>query len=235
MIIVLLAILSVVLLASLMIFGIDQRTYEFGMLRALGLERFSLVILLTLQGFIFAICGWCLGLILSWIVTILIQMTFYLQVRFLLNVNYDLIAWMVGLVFGIVLPIVVNMFSIRSALTTSLRDALDLYRRSVDGLTVVIVRLEKLGINQTAFIVAIELSVYGFLFYYVVPYFFFFNRFDLFIYTFNAILLATLISLTIIANILQPLLEQLFVWLCSLLMFSQKPLTAVIWKNLESH
>lgn len=38
-ILILLAILSYILISSLMVFNIDEKTYEFGMLRALGLER----------------------------------------------------------------------------------------------------------------------------------------------------------------------------------------------------
>lgn len=41
-----LAILAILLIYSLMISDIDSKTYEFGMLRALGLENTNLVVLL---------------------------------------------------------------------------------------------------------------------------------------------------------------------------------------------
>lgn len=44
-ILVLLGILSYFLIASLMIFNVDEKTYEFGMLRALGFKKENIVVL----------------------------------------------------------------------------------------------------------------------------------------------------------------------------------------------
>jgi ABC-type lipoprotein release transport system permease subunit len=235
MILVLLAILSVVLLASLMVFSIDEKTYEYGMLRALGFKRNNIVMMLIIQGLIFATCGWCLGILLSWVVAMGLNIFFYLDIRMLTAISYDPTAWVVTVFFGFVIPIAVNMYSIKSSLSNSLRDSLDLYHRTIGTLTVIFVKLEKLGISNTVFVVSIELAVYGFLFYYVAPMLFFYNKFDWFIYLFNSVLLATIISMTVISNILQPYLELAFMKFASLFLKKDKPLETVIRKNLEAH
>ena len=60
-ILILFAILSYFLINSLMIFNVDEKTYEFGMLRAFGFKKSNIVVLLLFQGIIFAVCGWFIG------------------------------------------------------------------------------------------------------------------------------------------------------------------------------
>ena len=235
MILVLLLILATVLLGSLMVFSIDQKTYEFGMLRALGLVKTNIVLMLIIQGTVFAICGWAFGILLSWTISIMLQISFYLDIRLDADINFDYIAWIVSVLFGFLMPIIVNVYSIRSALSNSIKDSLDLYHRTINTITVVIVKLQRLGIDRTVFLVSIELAVYGFLFYYVAPLTFFYNRLDLFIYLFNTILLASIISLTVLANIFQEYLEILLAWMCLPLIWTQRPLISVIMKNIKAH
>ena len=235
MILVLLAILCVVLLSSLMVFSIDEKTYEFGMLRALGFRRNNIILMLVMQAGVFAVCGWCFGVLLSWIISTGLQILFYVDIRMLTSIRFDNTAWLVTVIFGFAIPIIVNVYSIRNSLSESLKDSLDLYHRTIGAMNVIFVKLEKLGISNTVFIVSIELTVYGFLFYYVAPYLFFLNRLDLFIYLFNSILFATIISLTVIANIFQEYLELLFMYTCKMFIGSNKPLITVVKKNLQAH
>ena len=55
-----------------MICDVDEKTYEFGMLRALGLKKKGLIILLLFEGTIFAIPGLCLGLIFAYFINIMV-------------------------------------------------------------------------------------------------------------------------------------------------------------------
>lgn len=235
MILVLLLIMSTVLLASLMVFSIDQKTYEFGMLRALGLIKSNIVLMLIIQGTIFAVCGWAFGIILSWTISVLLQIIFYLDIRLNAEINFDYVAWIVSAIFGFCMPVIVNIISIRSALSDSIKDSLDLYHRTINTLTVIFIKLKRLGINRTVLLVSAELAIYGFLFYYVAPLLFFYNRLDLFIYLFNTILLATIIAMTILANIFQEYLEVALAWMCLPLIWKQKSLISVVMKNIQAH
>jgi ABC-type antimicrobial peptide transport system permease subunit len=146
-ILIILAILSYILISSLMVFNIDEKTYEFGMLRALGFKRQSLVYMLLIQGFIFSVSGWTLGIVTSFVMTTAIKYYFYMSLRIKIGVVMSLLAWISSIFFGFMTPIITNFFSISKSLGKNLKDSLDLYRRSVNELTIVFVKLNKLGIS----------------------------------------------------------------------------------------
>lgn len=234
-ILIILAILSYILISSLMIFNIDEKTYEFGMLRALGLKRQNLVYMLFIQGFFYSVAGWSVGVVTSFVASSFIKYIFYLNARVKIGVTMEMIAWIATIFFGFATPIFTNFTSIKKSLGNNLKDSLDLYRRSVNQMTIIFVKLAKLGISRTTFILAVQLSVYGFLFYYVAPLSFFFNRIDIFLLLLNLVFLGMILGLTVMANLLQPYAEQLMLVICHLFMWKNKSLKVVIEKNLQSH
>lgn len=64
----LLSVLSILLIYSLMISDVEEKTYEFGMIRALGLKKISLIHLILIEGLLFAIPGLSLGLIFAYLI-----------------------------------------------------------------------------------------------------------------------------------------------------------------------
>ena len=74
-----LMILTGMLLYSLMLSDVDSKTYEYGMLRALGFKSSHLIGMITIQSFIFSVPGVALGLIVACIFNVLFRlMIFYL-------------------------------------------------------------------------------------------------------------------------------------------------------------
>ena len=57
--------LSVMLIYSLMVSDIDERTYEMAMIRALGLKSISIVHIIVMQSFIFLVPGVLAGVCIS--------------------------------------------------------------------------------------------------------------------------------------------------------------------------
>jgi hypothetical protein len=55
----------------------------------------------------------------------------------------------IGLVTGLVIPMLSNVVPIRQALGTSLRNALDRFRQGVDDLEVSVIRMESVHVNMT--------------------------------------------------------------------------------------
>ena len=84
----LLVIISIILIYSLMISDVDEKTYEFGMLRALGLTNTSLVLLLILEGLFFAIPGFCMGLLFAYLLNSAAAFLFFKDTE--LKTSYDL-------------------------------------------------------------------------------------------------------------------------------------------------
>ena len=234
-ILIVLAILSYILINSLMVFNIDEKTYEFGMLRALGLRRKSLVYMLFIQGFIFSIAGWTLGVLTSYIASVLIKYIFYMQARVKIGLTMEMFAWIATIFFGFATPVFTNFFSINKSLGHNLKDSLDLYRRSVNQMTIVFIKLAKLGISKTKLLLAFEMTLYGFIFYYVAPLTFYFNRFDIFVMLLNLVFLGMILGLTVMANLLQSLMESLVLLICKAFMCKNRSLKVVIEKNLQSH
>ena len=68
--------LSVLLVYSLMLGNVDERAYEFGMMRSLGFKKNNLIYLVLLKGIFFAIPGIIFGLISSYIINIFISFLF---------------------------------------------------------------------------------------------------------------------------------------------------------------
>jgi len=55
-----------------MICDVDEKTYEFGMLRALGFKKTGVLLLILFEGIIFAIPGLCLGLLFAYFLNIIV-------------------------------------------------------------------------------------------------------------------------------------------------------------------
>jgi len=72
-IVVFIVILSAMLIYSLMVSDIDERTYEMAMLRALGLRKTSIIHLILIQSWIFGVSGVAIGVIISGILNVLVR------------------------------------------------------------------------------------------------------------------------------------------------------------------
>lgn len=66
-----LSILSVQLIYSLMLSDVDEKTYQYGMLRALGFRNKNLITLISMQSFSFSIPGLLGGLLVAYFLNII--------------------------------------------------------------------------------------------------------------------------------------------------------------------
>lgn len=73
----LLLMLAVLLIYSLMIGDVEEKTYEFGMLRALGFNKLWIMILLMLESFVFSIPGLILGMLTAYLINSIIAMIIF--------------------------------------------------------------------------------------------------------------------------------------------------------------
>lgn len=143
----LLVILAVILIYSLMVSDVEEKTYEFGMLRMLGLEKSSLIFLLLLGGLIFGVPGLCIGLLFAYLLNSIVGYLFFISSEIMSSYDIDKSALALGISLGLLIPLVSNYLPIRRALSKTLRDSLDLYHRAVNGIVVTVMKLEKMGIS----------------------------------------------------------------------------------------
>jgi len=234
-IIIFLWILCVLLVYSLMSGNVEERTYEFGMMRSLGFKKNNLIMLIIFQGFIFAIPGLILGLMSSYTVNNFIAYLFNdytaLVMPFFLS-KFNLIF---GIAVGISIPLVSSYFPIKKSLEDNLRETLAIFNKKIGDLVVSIVKLENLGVSPTTLIAAITLIIIGLMTYYFAPLSFLYQNVQLFLFIMIAILIVMLLGLIILTQLLVPYLQKLILHIIMLFSCKDKKLHLIVVKNLEGH
>ena len=78
-IIVFLAIIASMLVFSLMLSDVEGKTYEYGMLRALGFKKFYLVSMISISSFTFSVPGMVAGIFVAFILNIFLREGIYME------------------------------------------------------------------------------------------------------------------------------------------------------------
>ena len=168
-VVVFLFILDFIVIYTIMLSDVDERTYDFAMLRCLGFKNSSLVVLLLIQALMYSIPATCIGFLLLEIFTSAAQIWLYQFAEISLSVSFHYSTYWLGLATGIGVPLISNIIPIRQALGTTLRDALDKSRAGVNEQEVHVVRLEKMGVNKTQVSVAAAFMFVSFVTLFMVP------------------------------------------------------------------
>jgi len=140
-------VIDIILIYTIMLNDVEERTYEFAMLRTLGFKKFNLVVVLMVQALFFSIPSTFIGFVLLFIFKNATQVLLYDYAGISCNlpVNQDTV--IIGLVTGIIVPMVSNVIPIKQALGTSLRNALDRFRQGTDDIEVSFIRMENFSID----------------------------------------------------------------------------------------
>jgi len=196
-----------------MLSDVEEKTFEFGMLRALGFNTKNLMMTIFIQAFTFSIPGLITGIIMSAILNYIVR-----DVLYALTNNYSTYWLSIGAVWfgcfiGIVIPIFSNVLPIQSALGKNLRASLDLYHRSASELSISVQKLGEYGLSAPQFVMASMLVILGVLTYYVAPMSFIYGNYELFFLIMNGILLMMILGMTFIAILVLPFLQDLLLYI----------------------
>lgn len=228
-----LILLSMLLIYSLMISNIDEKTYEFGMLRALGFKSSSLIILLLVQGLIYAIPAMAFGFLFSFVANGMVGFMLFDWAAEISDYSLHYSAIIIGFLLGILMPIFSNIIPIIRALSKTLRDSLDLYHRVINIMAVRIMKLEKLGISFSQLINSLSLIIIGITTYYFAPLAFVRSDVALFLAIMNIVLIFLILGFTIFISLFQKMFEQFLLYTC--LCGSDRKLRPLIQKNMKAH
>lgn len=99
-----------------------------------------------------------------------------------------------------------------TALSRTLRDSLDVYHHMANDIFIHVRKLESLGLELWQTSLSVLMLIFGFVTFYLVPYAFTFQRFDMFLGILNGILLGMLFGLCVLASLLQPHVERGILW-----------------------
>ena len=227
--------LSVLLIYSLMLGNVDERTYEFGMLRSLGFKKINLTMMIVIQGFIFAIPGVILGLVSSYIANNYISflLNWYTGIIMPYFLSGKTILW--GTFIGISIPLISSYFPIKKALDANLKETLTIFNKKIGDLFVSMVKLENLGISASSLLASIVIIVIGFATYYIAPLSFLLMDPGIFVFIMTMILIIMLIGLIIIIQLFIPQLQNLVLKIIMLFAYKDKNIHFVVKKNLQGH
>ena len=236
-VVIMIAGLGIILVFALLLNNVEEKTYEYGMLRALGLKQSSLIQVILSQSMYFSIPGVVIGMTLSVLCNVLITYV----IAYMTNLPNDKIepfafnwiAIVVPVALGIFIPIIANVVPIQAALGRTLRDSLDVTHQTFNETKVRMIKLAELGLEPWQTSVAVLFVVAGFSVYYGVPFAFIFQNLPLFFIILNIILLGMLFGLCMIAVVLQPFMEKALLFV--VLWGSDRRLRTLIEKNLAGH
>jgi len=231
----LLLLLSILLIYSLMLSNVEEKTFEFGMLRALGFNKTHMIWLLVVQALLYALIGMFLAFLFSFLLNALLCYIIYDYS--LLGAGYrpTTSSLVLGFGIGLIMPVISNIFPIMRALSKTLRDSLDLFHREINLFRVRVMKLEKLGISIYQTLNGIIMVFMGVASYYLAPKAFIMRDIQLFLGIMNTILIIFLLGLTVFFNLFQSIIEQIILKLMLFFMVPDKKLQPIILKNIKGH
>ena len=227
--------LSVILVYTLMLGNVDERTYEFGMLRSLGFKKRNLIIMILLQGLVFAIPGLIFGLVSAYIcnnyIGFLLNWHAAIIIPYFLNKNTIIF----GVSIGISIPLISSYFPIKKCLDSNLKETLTIFNKSTGDLVVSMIKLENLGISPSALTSSLVLLIIGFSTYYLAPLSYILLKPGLFIFIMILILLTMLLGMIILIQLIVPSLEKIILNIIMCFSYKDRNIKMIVLKNLEGH
>jgi len=222
------------LIYSLLIADVESKVYECGMLRALGMEQYTLIELLVIESLLFSVPGILVGIALASLAFIPIAYGFELYTVTHVSLVPKISSLLLGVAVGLVMPLVALVGPIQHALSKTLRDALDLYHSLSSDITVKFTKLENLGISPIQTYLSILAVSAGFVVYYLVPYSFFYFLWALFFNIFVGIMLAMVLGLAFLGMTVHPMMQRIIVH-CLMWGKDKRCLKPLVIKNLQGH
>ena len=110
-------------------------------------------------------------------------------------------AILLGVLTGILMPLVSNIIPIKRALGKALRDSLNLFHRVSNEVFVSVVKLEQMGMSAVGSLIGFMMVAMGLMAYYFAPMAFIFQNTALFLAILNIILIIMIIGFTLFLNI----------------------------------
>lgn len=230
--------LGVLVVYALALGDVESKQFELGMLRALGLRHMTLAHLLSLHTIAFAVPGLCLGLAVASVSHAGLASVLSAFAALRLPTALPQPALILGLCLGVLTPAVAVIIPLRRAMSSNLRQALDVYHSSAGaaggGSVIKVERLANLGLSPLALIVSALCIGIGFTVLYLLPLAFILRDTAWFLSVLTGILMAMLLGLALVAQSIQPRCELAILGFL-LALGRDARLWTVIKKNLSGH
>jgi hypothetical protein len=230
----LIIVLASMAIYSLLISDVEQSTYEFGMLRALGLDVRSLGVLIAARAAYFTAPSLLLGIIVAQMGSFVALAYLYDFIGAERNFSMDSSAVSLALLVGIAMPVIGSYVPTKAALQNSLSDSLDVYKQASATVSVVATRLENLGVSGSQLAVGLGLVFIGLVVYLVIPLAFVIRDFDLMFTCLNSLIIVVVMGLVTLSTAAQGSLEKALVY-CMMALTPDRRFISLVLKNLAAH
>ena len=121
--------LSIIVVYSLMISDVNEQTYQFAMMRALGFSKDHVLVFIILQAFSFAVPGLLIGLLLALLLNDAFREVVYYDTHYAGEYGLSGSSMLVSaILMGFAVPLISNIGPTREALKKNLRTSLDASR-----------------------------------------------------------------------------------------------------------
>lgn len=198
-IILLFVILSILLIYSLLMISVESKTFDFGVMRMVGLSKGGIISMIMLQSFMFVIPSVLFGFIMCFPTLHIIENFIFSDDSGMEKTTVpSFVAVQQALFIGLVIPIISSISPIKNALSKNLNDSLDTNRSKTQAMYVEILDQDKQ--NMTSYIIFGFISViYGLSIYYFLPLAMLSFNFALILEIFFFILVGMLFGLSLLA------------------------------------
>ena len=203
--------LSAIVIYSPMLSDVNEQTYQFAMMRALGFQKDHVLVFVITQAFSFSIPGCLLSLIFSFVLNDAFKEVFYIMVsnagEYGLTTSSIVTSF---LLFGFIVPIVSIMGPTKDAMGKNLRASLDASRRSGanESISATVKKLQDLGMSGYEVIISLFLIIFGIFMYYMYPLSILFQSFGLFVFISNSILTALCVGMVVLTVLIMHHLQK---------------------------
>uniref|UniRef100_A0A7S3DHJ4 ABC3 transporter permease C-terminal domain-containing protein n=1 Tax=Palpitomonas bilix TaxID=652834 RepID=A0A7S3DHJ4_9EUKA len=227
------AALVAILIYSLLMISVETRTFEMGVQRMLGMERKELFQLILIQGMVYAIPGWALGLAMAqvgqlFVFDLLSDITFAELDPIM---SGDAIA--LSVVLGVGVPLLASLLPIRRALGKDLRESLDVRHSKTKAVKFSIERSDNQVVSWSLIASGLVAAGFGFIIYYVFPLSLLTFNLSLLLYMIFGLLLAMLIGLVLLSLNVERFIQFGVIWV--FLWWTKAANKLIIQKNLNAH
>ena len=135
-------ILCFVVIYTLLITDIDSTIFETGVLRCTGMSKFGIIQIMGFKCLLFSFPAILLGFLFAYMFNIPIALKIASILATEANYGLKIKSIIIATAAGILIPFLSSILSIKRALRTTLRDALDLFHNSVDDIIITVKKVE---------------------------------------------------------------------------------------------
>ena len=231
----LLNLLCAVLIYSLLNTDIQEKSFEFGTLRSLGLDRRGILSLMIVRATIILIPGLIIGNLVSYVMYTMVCFIVHEALHLAGSYSPPFSVFILSVIWSIFLVVLASAAPIMRVLSRSLAQSLNFMQRSINEIVVVIKRLDEIGMSSSQVIGSLMLSVFGFSMYYLAPSAYLTKDFSYFLNTMASLLLLSIFASIVMLGFLQGIMQSGILFVLQTFWKELRLTAKVIKKNFISH